>query len=155
MVLSVIYGVYTIFFAAPREGEMLASSSDKELEALNSFITKVADKTKNTLTKEEAYILQKAQEEWKQDPLIQIKPQISQAEKEARQPLVLDTKLLYTGYLQMGGKRLAIINNLEYEIGDKLEPGGLIVRNIYPNHVVIGSAVKKSKKVVLPLEEIE
>ena len=155
MILSVIYGVYTIFFAAPREGETLVSSSDKELEALNSFITKVADKTKNSLTEEEAYILQKAQEEWKQDPLMQIKPQISKAEKEARQPLVLDTKLLYTGYLQMGGKRLAIINNLEYEIGDKLEPGGLIVRNIYPNHVVIGSAVKKNKEVVLPLEEIE
>ena len=52
-------------------------------------------------------------------------------------------------------KRLAIINDLEYEVGDKLEPGGLILRNIHPNHVVVGSAVHNNKKVILPMEEIE
>ena len=55
----------------------------------------------------------------------------------------------------MGDKRLAILNGIEYEVGDRLEPGGLIVRNIHPNHVVIGPPDLKSKKVVLPMEEIE
>ena len=41
------------------------------------------------------------------------------------------------------------------EVGDILEPGGLILRNIQPDHVVIGSAVNKNKKVILPMEEIE
>ena len=155
MVLAVVYGVYTVFFSAPRETDAFKSGGDKELESLNSFITKVADKTKNSLSKEQAYILQKAQTKWKQDPLLQIQPKMSREEEEARQPLVLDNKIAYTGFLQMGDKRIAILNGLEYEVGDILEPGGLILRNIHPDHVVIGSAVKKNKKVILPMEETE
>ena len=155
MVLSVVYGVYTVFLSGPQEETAFKSGGDKELEALNSFITKVADKTKNSLSKEQVYVLQKAQIEWKQDPLLQIKPKISKEETEARKPLVLESKILYTGFLQMGNKRLAILNGLEYEIGDRLEARGLIVRNIHPNYVVIGSPDIKSKKVILPMEEIE
>lgn len=155
MVLAVVYGVYTVFFSAPQETGAFKSGGNKELESLNMFITKVADKTKNRLSKEQAYILQKAQAEWKQDPLLQIQPKMSMEEEEARQPLVLDSKISYTGFLQMGDKRLAILNGIEYEVGDILEPGGLILRNIHPDHVVIGSAVKKNKKVILPMEEIE
>ena len=155
MVLSVIYGVYIVFFSAPQEEVTFKSGGDKELDSLNSFITKVADKTKNSLSEEQAYVLQKAQTEWKQDPLMQIQPRMSKEEQAERQPLVLESKILYTGFLQMGDRRLAIINGVEYEVGDRLEPGGLIVRNIHPNHVVIGSSVKKNKKVILPMEEIE
>lgn len=155
MIVAVIYGAYIIFFAGPREIAPARASGDQELEALNKFITKVADKTKKALSPKEAYMLEKAEKPWRQDPLVQIAPQMSRAEKAAREPLVLNTKFLYTGFLQMGDKRLAIINDLEYEIGDKLEPGGLILRNIHPNHVVVGSADHKNKKVILPMEEIE
>jgi hypothetical protein len=155
MALSVIYGVYIVFFSAPQDEIAFKSGADKELESLNSFITKVADKTKNSLSKEQAYILQKAQADWKQDPLMQIQPKMSKEEIAERQPLVLESKIVYTGFLQMGDKRLAIINGIEYEVGDRLEPEGLIVRNILPNHVVIGSPDKKNKKVILPMEEIE
>jgi hypothetical protein len=155
MVLAAVYGVYIVFFAGPKEEAAFNSGGDTELEALNSFITKVAEKTKSSLPEEQVYALQKAQSEWKQDPLIYIKPKMTREEEAQRQPLKLDRKILYTGFLQMGAKRLAIINGLEYEIGDRLETDGLIVRNIHPNHVVIGSPVHKNKKVILPMEEIE
>ena len=154
MVLAVVYGVYTLFFAAPREEIAFKSGGDKELEALNMFVNKVAEKTTGSLSKEKEYILQKAQADWKQDPLIQLLPKNSK-EDEQGPPLVLDSKILYTGFLQMGDKRLAIISGIEYEIGDRLEPDGLIIRNIQPNHVVIASPDKKNKKVILPMEEIE
>jgi hypothetical protein len=155
MVLAVTYGVYTVFLSDPQEKTAFKGGGDKELKALNSFITKVADKTKNSLSKEQVYILQKAQIDWAQDPLLQIQQKVSKEEDAARRPLVLDRKILYTGFLQMGDKRLAILNGTEYETGDILEPGDLIVRNIHPNHVVIGSAVVKNKKVIVPMEEIE
>jgi hypothetical protein len=155
MVLAVTYGVYTVFLSDPQEKTAFKGGGDKELEALNSFITKVADKTKNSLSKELVYILQKAQIDWARDPLLQIQQKVSKEEDAARRPLVLDRKILYTGFLQMGDKRLAILNGTEYETGDILEPGDLIVRNIHPNHVVIGSAVVKNKKVIVPMEEIE
>ena len=153
MVLAVVYGVYTFFFSSPREAAI--SSSDKELATLNSFITKVAERTKTDVSQKQAYILQKAQADWKQDPLIQIQPKETPKEMEARQPLVLKSKISYSGFMQMGDTRLAIINGVEYETGDRLEPDGLIVRSISPNHVVIGSADRKNKTVILPMEEIE
>jgi hypothetical protein len=155
MVLSIIYGVYTVFFSVPPDGAEFNIGGDKELAALNSFISKVADKTNNSLSDSQSYVLQKAQTPWKQDPLMRIRPIPSKEQEDENQPLVLESKILYTGFLQMGNKRLAIINGIEYEIGDRLEPGGLIVRNIHPNHVVIGSPDKKNKKVILPMEEIE
>jgi hypothetical protein len=155
MLLAVVYGVYIVFFAGPNEEAAFKSGGDTKLEALNSFITKVAEKTKSSLPEEQAYALQKAQSDWTQDPLIHIEPKISREEEAQRQPLKLDRKIIYTGFLQMGANRLAIINGLEYEIGDRLEPDGLIIRNIHPNHVVIGSPVHKNKKVILPMEELE
>jgi hypothetical protein len=153
MVLAVVYGVYTLYFSAPRE--VPVSSGDKELEALNSFITKVAEKTKTSLSKEQTYILQKARAEWKQDPLVQIRPKLTREEQEASQPLVLNSKISYTGFLEMGDKRLAIINGIEYEAGDRLEPSGLVVRTINPNHVVVAAPDRKNKTVILPMEEVE
>jgi len=155
MTLAVIYGVYTVFFSAPQEEAASLNGGDKDLETLNLFISKIADKTKNGLSDAQVYALQKAQTEWKQDPMMGIKPKLTKEEISARQPLVLKNEILYTGFLQMGDKRLAILNGVEHEIGDRLEQDGLIVRNILPTHVVIGSPDIKSKKVILPMEEIE
>jgi hypothetical protein len=155
MVLAVVYGVYFVFFTGPEEEAAFKNGGDTKFEALNSFITKVAEKTKSSLPEAQVYALQKAQTDWAQDPLVHIKPKMSREEEAQRQPLKLERRIKYTGFLQMGAKRLAIINGLEYEIGDRLEPDGLIIRSIHPNHVVIGSPVHKNKKVILPMEETE
>ena len=153
MVLAVVLGVYSLFFSAPRK--VAISSDHKELETLNSFVTKVAEQTKKGLSKEQTYILQKAQAEWKQDPFIQIRPKLTRDEAEERQPLVVNSKILYTGFLEMGNKRLAIINGMEYEIGDILERTGLVVRKISPSHVVVAAPDNKNKTLIIPMEEIE
>ena len=153
MLLSVVYGVYALFFEKQQKESTFGG--DKGVATLNAFITKVADKTKAGLSKEQAYILQKAQAVWKQDPLVQIRNKISKDEEEENKPLVLNSELLYTGFLEMGDRRLAIINGTEYETGEKLEPGGFIIRSIRPNQVVISPEDRKSKTMILPLEDSE
>jgi hypothetical protein len=153
MVLAVVYGVYTVFFSAPREAAI--SGGRGELDALNAFVAKVAENTKAGLTKEQTYVLEKTQDEWKQDPFVQIQPRLTREEEAARQPLVLNSKIAYTGFLEMGNKRLAILNGMEYEVGDRLEPAGLVVRTINPTHVVVAAPDKKNKTLTLPMEDIE
>ena len=58
---------------------------------------------------------------------------------------MLDARVQYTGFLQMGDTRLAIINGMEYEAGDQLEPGGFIIRRILPNHVVVAPPGKNKE----------
>ena len=95
MVLSVVYGVYIVFFSTPRKVS-IQSDGKKELEALNTFVSKIAEKTKAGLSKEQTYVLQKAQDEWKQDPFIQIRPKPTREEEANKQPLVLNHKIVYT-----------------------------------------------------------
>jgi len=153
MVLSVVYGVYIIFFESPRQVKTITAGGDRELEALNTFITKVADKAKSGASKEQAYALAKAQTAWKQDPLVQL--EAKKDEVNTGPEPVLDTRVQYTGFLQMGDTTMAIISGMEYETGDRLEPGGFIIRRILPNHVVVAPPGKNKKTMILPMEETE
>jgi hypothetical protein len=153
MVLAVTYGVYVMFFESSQKTNKFIAGGDRELEALNTFITKVADKTKSGLSEKQAYILNKAQTAWKQDPLVQLEAK-KVAVDTGPEP-VLDARVRYTGFLQMGDTRLAIINGMEYEAGDRLEPGGFIIRRISAEQVVVAPPGKKKKTMILPMEETE
>ena len=153
MVVSVIFGIYIVFFESPRQTATVSPAADRELEVLNTFITKVAEQTQSGPSKEQAYVLNKAQSAWKQDPLIQL--ETKKVEVDTGPDPVLDAKVQYTGFLQMGDTRLAIINGMEYEAGDQLEPGGFIIRRILPNHVVVVPPGKNKKTMILPMEETE
>ena len=152
MVLAVICGVYIMFFESPKQAKALDTDGDRELEVLNDFITKIADKTKSGLSKRQAYVLKKARLAWDKDPLVQL-----EAKKvvDTGPQTVPDGRLKYTGFLQMGDTRLAIISGMEYEAGDRLVPGGFIVRRILPDHVVVAPPGKKKKTMILPMQETE
>lgn len=51
----------------------------------------------------------------------------------------------YTGYLDAGSRRLAIINGIEYMVGDQLDSGSLVVKSIDPEKVVLEDAGKRGQ----------
>ena len=159
MLLSVVYGVYTVFFEGKGgTQEITTISATKQLENLNSFITKVAEASKAGLSKEDKYIIQLAEAEWKQDPLISAElkdrpeSEIQKAQKVAPAPIP-DLNIAYTGFMQMGDIKFAIINGVEYATGDRLEQGDYILRSITPSRVVIVSTGPSKKRYIFPLEE--
>ena len=159
MLLTVVYGVYTVFFEGKGSVEPIAATgSAQELENLNSFITKIAEASKAGISEEDKYIIELAETEWKQDPLISVnltnKPESEiQKSKEVTQVSIPDLKVSYTGFMKMGDKTFAIINGLEYTAGDPLEPGDYMVRSITPTQVVIVSSRDSKQRFVFPLEE--
>ncbi|MGD8334179.1 MAG: hypothetical protein PVF11_10975, partial [Desulfobacterales bacterium] len=75
MLLTVVYGIYTLFFEGKGKSNtalMATESSAVQLENLNAFITKVAEASKAGLSKEDQYIISRAETQWKQDPLITV-----------------------------------------------------------------------------------
>ena len=158
MLLTVVYGVYAVFFEGKvGTPEIATISATKQLENLNSFITKVAEAAKAGLTKEDKYIIEMAEAEWKQDPLISVelrdKPESDiQKAKVATIPSA-DLNISYTGFMQMGDIKFAIINGLEYTTGDRLEQGGYVLHSITPSRVVIVSTGPSKKRYIFPLEE--
>lgn len=152
MLLAVVYGIYAWFLPSSQQAATVNEGNGQKV--LKEFILKVAEKTTTGLSKNQAYVLQKAEALWERDPLIQIEPKPSEEEEDSQQP-VLSSKMIYTGFLQMDDKRLAIINGMEYEAGDRLEPGGFIIQSISPSRVVIAPPGRKKKTMILPMEETE
>ena len=160
MLLTVVYGVYTVFFEDKNSTAepVTAISASNDLENLNAFIAKVAEASKAGLSAKDKYIIERAEAEWKQDPLISVnltnRPESEiQKSKEVTKVSIPDLKVAYTGFMQMGDKTFAIINGVEYSAGDQLEQGGYMVRSISPSQVVIVSTRDSNQRFIFPLEE--
>lgn len=161
MLLTVVYGVYAVFFEGKIKGgtqEIASISATKQLEDLNAFITKIAEASKAGLSKEDKYIIQLAEAEWKQDPLIsvELKDRPESEIQKAKQVTTVsapDLNISYTGFMQMGDKKFAIINGIEYATGDHLEQGDYIVQSITPSRVVIVTTGQSKKRYIFQLEE--
>jgi hypothetical protein len=161
MLLTVLYGIYALFFEGKSKSsiEQTASvSSAVQLENLNAFITKVADASQAGLSKEDKYIISRAETEWKQDPLITAELTDRPRDEIDRQKQVIRAagprpNFTYTGFMQMGDKQFAIINGFEYAPGDQLQEGGYRVSSITPTKVVVVSTDGSKQKYIFPLEE--
>ena len=46
-------------------------------------------------------------------------------------------EFVYTGYLEVGRKRMAIINGMEYREGEALDIKGFVLKSVSPTKVVI------------------
>ena len=162
MLLTVAYGIYALFFEGKGKSSTTATaavSATKELEDLNAFIAKIIDASNQGLSNKDKYIITRAESAWKQDPMTTVElTDRPEDEIKRRERKIIDTTgpqlhVSYTGFMQMGDKKFAIIDGLEYTVGDELEQGGFRVRRITPRQVVIVSTDKAKKKFIFVIEE--
>ena len=153
--VALAYGAIELLL--PRANVAPVATQPQSLEGLNAFITKVADATRVGTAEAGAIVIQKAEAAWKQDPFLEIQkakpPDPTPKPPPGGAPRL--PNLVYNGFIELGSKRLAIINGQEYEAGDKLSPGGFTIKSILPTRVVIVSAQGEGAPIVLPLQESE
>lgn len=152
MVLTVGYGAIELLL--PRAKTGTGAPAPQATENLSVFISKVADAAKSAASEPSALIIQKAEAAWKLDPFMVIRKAPPPA-AEARSPNAAARampNLVFSGFLEIGPKRLAIINGMEYEAGDRVSPGSFSIKAILPNKVIMTSS---QGEVVLPLQESE
>lgn len=58
----------------------------------------------------------------------------------------------FTGYVELGKHRLAVIDGLEYQEGDELEGGAFVVAEIHQDHVIL-KGVARNNRVRLAYED--
>jgi len=149
MFLAVIYAVYALFLSAPKNAS--PAPAGEGLKVLQTLVDEVKQNLqKANLSDADTYVLEKVNAEWVADPFYEkrIEENIPSAQDALRQ----DINLNYYGYLQIGERKVAIINGMEYETGEELEIDGYIVSGIYPTKAVIGIRGRESK-IILPLVE--
>jgi type II secretory pathway component PulC len=144
MALVIMGGV--IYYISSKR-EVVVRERESELKELNTFVnTTITGMNKNNLTAPEIRAIASAETEWGRDPYRA--PVIKEEEKQK----LLNVSFAYTGYLKAGKKKIAVINGLEYLVGEEIEPGGFIAREIYPDRVVIEVKGQK-QKIIVPLIE--
>ena len=155
MALTVVYGFYALFLENPTPRQDKLTASGSKLDEFNKFITKVAALTKDGLTEESAYIIERIPVNWTKDPLLNTRQSFDFKPDEEKEDATAEKLgITYSGFMKMGKKSLAIINGSEYEIGEELPESGHIVEQIDANKVVIVTRGGR-KKITVPLEETQ
>jgi hypothetical protein len=160
MALTIVYGFYALFLENPSPGKPKLAASGNKLDTFNTFITNVAAMVKGGVSEEETYIIDKIPVKWTKDPLLNtgkevaFKPEKEKLDEAKKGETAQELGIVYSGFLNMGNRNLAIINGIEFEKGEKLPSSGHIVEEIYPNRVVCGMQGSK-KKITVKLEEMQ
>ena len=149
MFFAVIYGGYAFFFSAPKNAS--PAPAGEVLKVLQTLVDEVKQNLqKENLSEADTYVLKKVNDKWVTDPFYE--KRIEEKIPGATDALREDITFNYYGYMQIGERRVAIINGMEYEAGEELEIDGYIVSGIYPTKAVIKIRGRESK-IILPLVE--
>ena len=154
MVLSVLlYGFY--YFSSNKPADTGIERPEKKEAQLNRFVSDIAVRLKKQdISRIDKHIIAMAKSEWAGDPFLRVElPLESQPKQELVEAPALNVNFIYSGYVEMDNNRLAVINGMEYVVGEELNTEGFIVNSISPAQVVIGIE-GTNQTIVLPVEEV-
>lgn len=134
-VLALLYGAYALL----TDGKEQKYTKKSDPVEKSNYITGITgDLMKNPLTIADAYIIGRAEVEWGRNPFWEKGSYREWAAKDnvktADEPAA---KIIYSGYVDAGKKKMAVINGLEYSVGEKLEVNGYVLKKITAAKVVI------------------
>ena len=156
MVAAALYGGYTFLFSGSTGGKK--KSYGQTQVAINAFVADLAKRVQGAdTTATDTEILEKSSAEWQKDPFLVVKKSGASEDEAAKEPEIIDRGELtgsfkYSGYMEMGKSKLAIINGREYEEGDQLAVQGAALKKISAGEVHIYLHAKKGI-IVVPIDE--
>lgn len=121
--------------------EEQAAVKPPPVEDISAFVGKVSETVNNDPSGGlNDMILSKARRPWGRDPFY------------SSGPLSFDSKedLHYQGYVKTRGRIFALINNIEYKMGEDVQGKDLKIKMITPDRVVL--VTPERKKRILPIE---
>lgn len=139
MAIVILYAAFV--YLAPQKKIPGVDMAQKTAE-LKTFVTDLTaglgkDSSKNLGT----LIFSRAEREWTQDPFLDSKAykSWSQVKVTAKEAGAAAPKIefVYSGYLEVDRKRMAIINGMEYREGEGLDTKGYVLKSVSPSSVVI------------------
>jgi hypothetical protein len=152
MGVVVLYGAYEFIFAGPaRKAATEVKSDSVEIKTLVSGLT--TEFTKNSAAGIDAYIISRAEANWSQNPFLERNLYKELAAREATTGKNASAvKIIYSGYVDSGRKKMAIVNGIEYSAGEKMEMEGYVLKQITKSKVVISNK-NTGSEVEIPIQE--
>ncbi|MFP4309147.1 MAG: hypothetical protein ACLFRG_12355 [Desulfococcaceae bacterium] len=137
---SLLYGAYEVFWN-PRAVEFRKDGT-ADGEALSGFINRISgESTADRLNPAERGIIRMATQPWP-----------DRFDAPRLPPPAFEQLPVFSGFIRMGGRKMAIIDGREYAEGERLEESGYLVQEIEPHRIVIGGEGRRG--VPIPLQEL-
>ena len=145
MVFSILFAL--VYFLTPtltgreeKTGDQY-SGSEKIIQEIATELKKVA------ASPNENYIIARAEAAWTKDPFYRkIQPAPVKAAAGTQE-------IVYSGFVDMGEKKLAVVNGSTYQVGDKLDFGGsFYLKSVEPSRVVIVDK-QNQRNIVIKLKD--
>jgi hypothetical protein len=146
MVFSILFAlVYFLSPAITGQGAKPAeqyTGSEKIIQEIAAELKKVAS------SPSENYVIARAEAAWAKDPFYtKVQPVTAKAGPGGAQDIV------YSGFVDMGEKKLAVINGSTYRVGDKLDFGSsFYLTSVEPSRVVIADR-QNQRNIVIKLKD--
>ena len=154
MVIVVIYGAYALFIAMPLKN----MTAVKMAEAKSPLMEMTANLAREMPAASDKYIIGLAEAQWTNDPFnergliaagisVKGKPTLTTAEGSR------ESALNYTGYLEMGGMKRAIVGGAAFAAGEKLDAKGNFLAEIHPSKIVVKNRMDQTMRLEIKLTE--
>ena len=149
MIFSILFAlVYYLSPAVTGQGAGPAeqyTGSEKIIQEIASELKKVAS------SPTENYVIARAEAAWAKDPFYRkVQPAAAKAGPRGTGG---GPDIVYSGFVDMGGKKLAVINGNTYQVGEKLDFGGAFyLKSVEPLRVVIVDR-QNQRNIVIKLKD--
>jgi hypothetical protein len=136
--LFVLYAGYEYLIARPSSKKVETSANVDSVKKNTSINELTNDLSKDKLNDFDAYVIRKIETDWSKNPFWKKDLYKEWAAKEdAAKGGGTAAKIIYSGYVDSGKNKMAVINGLEYRIGEQLEIEGYILKKITSSKVII------------------
>lgn len=137
MVIAILYAAFEFLYPKAKSSQTVTTQKAMEQKTaeLNQFVAGLnAGLDKEWMKNVGALIFSRAERSWMQDPFldsISYKAWLK-ASAAAKAAPVAPPKInfVYSGYIELGQKRMAIINGIEYREGAALEIEGYVLKSV-------------------------
>lgn len=166
-VLAVLYGAYelglkNLFAGDDSPAKSTAKEKQDTAESdIGAFTSKIIKQSESvSLTPREQHLLANRDMEWSKNPFIDTDTAIAiamaateaETAKRQKETTAEQDRFTYSGYIALGSVKLAVINGMEYEQGEKLKETEYLVQTIQPSSVKLFDG---RRHITVQLEEIE
>lgn len=147
--LFVLYAGYAYLIAGPAGKKVNPSADSVKIETFKSDLTN--DLNKNKLSDFDKYVAIRTGVNSGNNPFLKKDIYRAWLEKDSKGNSVL-SKIIYSGYVDSGKNRMAVINGLEYRTGEQLAEEGYVLKKITPSKVLIYDK-RTGSSVEIPIQE--
>jgi len=141
MFLAIALGGYLLLGGDASKAPGAASPSPSDAPDLTRFIAAVNLRIEALDKKgRDLHTLARAGSPWERDPFLRSRLPAAVRTGVDTEPAATEKPLHYTGFSEIGGRRLPVINGMEYGPGERIEVTGHTVQEIGPAHVDLSAA---------------